>query len=632
MKIFFFNLGSVSDRITSWGIEGFKSIFEQDVILWGPIPDDHFFYEDREIPIIRIFEETSIKTVFDQFNDLWYPDIVVCDTSVLNYIPDIYLCPVKTILFTRDAWADTLYNRGLVEFFDFINYGIVDRSVFERFNVNILPLSNCAVSLPENDSEPLEFDKREIDVISISNYDSGFYHERYKTLFKLSESNESGFIIKYITGIKRKQISEYYQRSKIMLDWAHTLSNRSYEAALNGCLLFSHEDNPVIKTFWIPFKEYIPFNNENVMELLSFYLNNPDAAKKIVVNAYNKVKHIPFSMGQSYWEQICIACNTEVDISERISRNSHMPASLLNYRLATPLVYNYNYNTSFPVNWKEIYFSRINRCLTETEDSDSRILPLIEAARLAFLLHDPDLTERYLCDLERLIPEYAWIWYIRARQSNLRGKLDEALEYSDLAIQCCTKAPELVKKFILPLNEKNNSCDGRRITDYLWQTVYKHTNEFQVKSVIHLSLELKGDIFNKQDRINDAVTAYREAVSNIPVPGCINKLFRAAVESGEYHEVLDFYEKALDDSPYFSELVYYGAYALYCDGQKEKALCLLKKHRNSLKSFYGKRRPVFVRRSISWLLMLEPFGKWVFVNILKYILKVQEKGKNRMNY
>jgi len=628
MRILLFNLGSIASRITSWDIDGFKSLLEQDVILWGPIPDERFLYGDREIPIIRIFEETSIKTVFNQFKDQWYPDIVVCDTSVLNYIYDIYLCPVKTILFARDAWADTLYNRGLVEFFDFINYGIVDRSVFERFNVNMLPLSNCAVSLPENNLEPLEFDKREIDVISISNYDSGFYHERYKTLFKLSEANESGFNIKYITGIKRKQINKYYQRSKIVLDWAHTLSNRSYEAALNGCLLFSHEDNPVIKNFWIPFEEYIPFNERNAMELLSFYLHNPAIAKKIVINAYNKVRNIPFSMGQSYWEQICIASDTEVDINERIRRISNMPASVLNYRLATPLVYNYNYNTSFPVNWKGIYFKRINLSLAETADNDSRIFSLIEAARLAFLLKDTDLTEYYLSELEKLIPEYAWIWYIRARQCIKHEELDEALEYSVRAIQCCTRAPELLKKYVLPLKEKNNSCDGRRITDYLWQAVYKHTNEFQVKSAIHLSLELKGDIFNKLGRINDATAAYREAVSNIPVPDCINKFFRGAVGSGNYHWILDFYEKGLDDSPYFSELVFYGAYALYRDGQKKKALCLLKKHRNSLKSFYGKRLPVFVRRSISCLLILEPFGKWVFVNILIYILEILRKRRS----
>lgn len=235
----------------------------------GRFPIQQFSYGDKDIPIIRIFEVTSIFSVFKRLPENWYPDIVVCDTSVISFIPDIYLCPVKTLLFARDSWADTIYNRGIVEFFDFVDYGIVDRTIYNTFNTNLLPLSNCAVSLPDSDDGLPRFDNRRIDIISIVNFNSGFYHDRYKTLYRLSQLNNGKFNLKYISGIKRKTINHYYQNSKIVLDWAHTLSNRSYEAALNRCLLFSHEDNPVLKTFWVPFAEYIPYNDNNLLELLS---------------------------------------------------------------------------------------------------------------------------------------------------------------------------------------------------------------------------------------------------------------------------------------------------------------------------------------------------------------------------
>ena len=127
MKILLFNLGTIEHRIIGWGIEGFKSLFEQDIILWGPIPDKILVYENKEIPILSFFEQTSISDIFKRLPKDWYPDVVTCETSVLNYVPDIYNCPVKTILFTRDAWSDSIFNKNLVEFFDFLNHATIDR-------------------------------------------------------------------------------------------------------------------------------------------------------------------------------------------------------------------------------------------------------------------------------------------------------------------------------------------------------------------------------------------------------------------------------------------------------------------------------------------------------------------------
>ena len=249
----------------------------------------------------------------------------------------------------------------------------------------MLPLSNCAVSIPGTEVRNTEFEKREIDVIAIANYDNSFYHERYKTFYKLSDSNKSGIKIKYFRGIKRPEISNYYQRSKIVLDWAHTLSNRSYEAALNGCLLFSHEDNQMIKEFWIPWEEYIPYNENNILELVTYYIENPDKAKRVVNKAVEKIKSLPSSWGGYVWENINIAFDTSVSIQERIEHIESLPLTTLHFCSATPFLYNYDYKTDFPSNWKELYFNRIDYALSEARDQNAKIVPLVEAARLAFL-------------------------------------------------------------------------------------------------------------------------------------------------------------------------------------------------------------------------------------------------------
>jgi hypothetical protein len=84
MNILLFNLGTIEDRIFEWEIEGFQTLFEQDIILWGPIPDKEFIYRNKKIPILNVSETTTINTVFSRLPDGWYPDILTCDTSVLN--------------------------------------------------------------------------------------------------------------------------------------------------------------------------------------------------------------------------------------------------------------------------------------------------------------------------------------------------------------------------------------------------------------------------------------------------------------------------------------------------------------------------------------------------------------------
>jgi tetratricopeptide (TPR) repeat protein len=598
MKILLFNLGPIQNRIIAWEVEGFKSLFEQDIILWGPIPDTKFTYKDKEIPILNFFGQTTIKDVFDRLPENWYPEIVVCDTSVLNYIQDIYMCPVKTILLTRDAWSDTIFNRKLVELFDFINYGVIDRALYNSLQVNLLPLSNCAVSLPPEGIENARFEDREIDVIAIANYDKLFYHDRYRTLYKLSDLNNSGLSIKYVFGIDRPQIYTYYQRSKIVIDWAHTLSNRSFEAALNGCLLFSHEDNKLIRDFWIPWEEYIPYNESNLMELLKFYLKNPDEAKKVIKNSHAKIQTIPSNYGQMIWEDINEAVKREINIQDRINRIKAIPPAEVIHRSATAFLYNYRYQTNYPEDWKIVYFERIDKVLSYPSKPDARIIPLIEAARMAFLLKKNDLAVKYLNELGNVFPEYAWTSYLRARIYYDKNDYKPALLSLQKAIDCATESPELIRQYILPVIEKGNTCDARRITDYLWEAVYNHRNEFQVKALLNLSFELCGNAYLRINEPDNAKNAYIQSIENVPIPDCVYKVGPLLINSGKFEKLNEIVMKGRENSPYDSILIFYHVYAMIHLKQKNEARKLLMSHRNALKSFIGVRKLTFIRYAI----------------------------------
>ena len=67
MKILLFNLGTIEHRVLSWEVDGFKSLFDQDIILWGPVPDPCFVYNGKEIPILRYLRRPLLMIYSDNY-------------------------------------------------------------------------------------------------------------------------------------------------------------------------------------------------------------------------------------------------------------------------------------------------------------------------------------------------------------------------------------------------------------------------------------------------------------------------------------------------------------------------------------------------------------------------------------
>jgi tetratricopeptide (TPR) repeat protein len=488
-----------------------------------------------------------------------------------------------------------------------------------------LPLSGFAVSTPGPGASISEFEERNIDVIAIANYDNAFYHERHKTFYNLSALSRNGIKINYVRSIKRSEIYNYYQRSKIVLDWAHTLSNRSYEAALNGCLLFSHEDNKVMNEFWTPWEEYIPYNESNLPQLIRQYLDNPARSKAVIDNARQKVRSMPDSWGEMAWQKITLACKKDISIQGRIERNRSLPCASQYYRTATPLLYNYDYNTGFPSNWKDLYSQRIENAISGSDNKDIRIGPLIEGARTTFLLGNHEIAMRYLNELKNMIPDYAWTHYLVGRICYEQGEYDRALLSLREALQCALRAPELIQEHILPVIEKGNTCDARRITSFMWQSALNHNNEFQVNALKNLTLELSGEILQRTGKQTEAIKHYLEALNNVSVPGCIYKLSPLLIQSGEYDLMAETAAKGVEDSPYDSIVVFYYAYALIQLKKKRDAIKILTLHQKALKSFVGIRLITLIRISICILLPFVIFGRQPSSVAILEVIKILKK-------
>jgi tetratricopeptide (TPR) repeat protein len=297
--------------------------------------------------------------------------------------------------------------------------------------------------------------------------------------------------------------------------------------------------------------------------------------------------------------------------------------------MATPLLFNYNYNTNFPLNWKELYFERIDFALSFQGDQNLTIAPLIEASRMAFLLKKPLLCLKYLAELQAVLPDYAWIYYFHARIFLDESNSEQALLSLEKAVDCALKSPELLRQFVLPVIENGNTCDYRRITDYMWQSVRHHNNEFQTNALLHLACELTGYIYQTIGKPNQAMDSYSKAIDYIPIPDCIYRLNRLLIQSSEFEKLLHWTDKGLDNSPYDTILILYKVFALIQLKQRQIATKVLKDHRRALISFVNVRKIVIIRYLISLLQVLVFFGRQP---ASKFIIEFTRVLRNKLGF
>lgn len=608
MKILYFILGSFDSKIINWGLSSFDSLLKQDIVFFGPIKEASFKYNNKDYKLIRFFEETTINNVFEQLPIDWTPDIVICDTSVLNYIMDIYKCPVKTFLRTSDAWADTVYNRRIVEFFDFFSYGVIDREQYNNFDSEILPVSGAAVSVPKKQDNYLNFNNRNIDVISIANYSSGFYHDRFKTFYKVSQQSNSTFLFKVVTGISRKEIHKYYQNSKIVLDWSHTLSNRSYEAALNKCLLFSNEENSLVSAYWTPWEEYIPYNEHNLVDLLSYYIYNPDKSQRIIENMHNKIKGLNVTMGGLIIERAKYVIGKEVDIQARIDRVEKLDKCTFYNCLATPLAYNYHYRTDYPDNWKKIYFSRINTAISQKDcqEKKARIKAVIEGARISFLLKDFEKSKKYISILKEEEPDYAWLYYLEGRIA-LKENNDKMSSTSfQESIKKCRDHPGLLTTYVLPYTEKENICDNRRIVGYIWKSNENKDIFTQESALLFTCYEQLGDYYYNSGIFETAEKYFLKAYKTIALYTIAKKLVKIKLRNKKYKEINIICKNLLENSPYAFNVLLYKCLALLQLKNNNVAKKEIKENIKAFKAFSH-------RKSFKWATLALRF---LLINLL----------------
>ena len=190
--------------------------------------------------------------------------------------------------------------------------------------------------------------------------------------------------------------------------------------------------------------------------------------------------------------------------------------------------------------------------------------------------------------MEKICPEYGWIYYLRARLNFSKENYIEAVKNLNKAINSFNNNKELVSEYILPFIERGNSLDGRRILDYMWESIYHHKNKFQQNVFFNAVFTLWGQCEYKLGNEEEAIKKYHDAIDEFATPKTGHLIYPLLLESNKFLMLKEIAQKVINDSPYdMISNLYLALSCLFLKDKKESKRIVFE-YAKRINSFYNK--------------------------------------------
>ena len=304
-------------KILAFIIEGFKSstiqffkeaLSDHDVIFFS---SNYQYYQYDEIknefkmqginleyPAFYYNYDTSLKDVFHALPDGWNPDIVMVFNIEYNIIPfdiESYPCPVIGILIDWFVNFSTL--KEIVKRFDYIfvgdieGYNLFHTSGFNR--IDYMPIHGYSPQFHKR----LDNVENIYDITFIGNFNHNIHQERSLWLYRLSKLSNK-YKVNIVTDVYDADYIMVLNQSKITFNYTVTgsMNMRTYEAAACGSLLLTESANNEIRDYFTDREECVLYDENNLEELIDYYLQNDYERNRIIENAYNRVQQYTYKI------------------------------------------------------------------------------------------------------------------------------------------------------------------------------------------------------------------------------------------------------------------------------------------------------------------------------------------------
>lgn len=281
-----------------------------DKLLIGPLFNPHFLGTYHRDPQIKLFMPESVYTqiyaydlvypwqdlhnfsqILDQLPKGWEPDLIIWwDVLYQGIPPGIENCPYPTALIPGDWNLGYLTTRYFAEVFDLV---LADIHLKQRLEAQGL---KQIVHWPGFSFDPQELylmpeQTRIYDIAFIGNLNEAIHPRRSRILDQaLSLSDRYHVLVRQ--GVWGADYRQVLNQSKIVLNYtiAQVMNMRGYEAPACGALLFIEAENQEIAYFLKDREECVYYRADNLIELLTYYLENENERARIAEAGYHKIQ------------------------------------------------------------------------------------------------------------------------------------------------------------------------------------------------------------------------------------------------------------------------------------------------------------------------------------------------------
>jgi tetratricopeptide (TPR) repeat protein len=520
-------------------------------LYWDRKNEFHVSYDDKEIEnqtggnFLAISPEYSYVPLISKTFPVAWTDWNLNVPLVLSNIKKF------SVVFIDRAGYETLGKYSIPANF----YPVPIFSVFAKcYNLNCQDLKN----------------KKKIDVLFLGNLNPGIHAERNSLLRKILLLPPK---FKVVVGSGLYDEDLYCKAllgSKIVFNKSVSgaMNMRVFEAPRTFSLLFLEDNNIETPIYLEKWKDYIPYTQDNIYELLIKYLENDEEREKIVMRAYEKIKEVD---QDKVWHEI-------ISVIKKFERRNIDNEDLDLKRATFSSLINNLFN--FPA-FSDKYISYaekkglafIDEISEKNEFSEKyKLFRSSVLCDLAFLFtfsirHAKDKeqvksfsqkAERYLNSAISFFPDSVILWF---NYLNMLYNLGEKEAFYDIT-----------KRFLeLMKNEGKNSITISTLPDVFSYTLFMHYIYF--RSYIDLAWlkylddidSLKGEIFKtllsqvyvllsqyafEEGNLNSAENFLSYAVSNFPEFADLHFMMgRIKFEKKEYSDSANFYIRGYELDP-----------------------------------------------------------------------------------
>ncbi len=489
-------------------------------------------YDLKEAPLIREMYLGRDVLLYGKSADIPYDFEADNFQSLLDRIPSnqsidflLFVCPEFfgvpvgierapfPVIGVSSDWSINL--EALVKIAPFFSYLVVDRPGFNTFqdfgfqNATYVPLYGYSPTLYQWMPEI----KKSYDITMIGNLNDVVHDKRAFYLKRLAMLS-SQYNITFVSGIYGKDYTRLLNASKITFNHSirGEMNMRCYEALACGSLLFLEETNVEAKLYLQDKVHCIYYNEQNLEELVHYYLSHDDERDTISKNGRI------FVQDHSYARQIDRLLKRIEEVKEgRLLRTPPQAAQWSEGQKAHARYFH------------SLHTSEISRC---------------EPARQAMLLLSPDE------------PCYNFLAGYLALQYSDAAPTSERKRYWEQAVECFNQAvqrqpffPPLYFNFgkaLLKLNRHKEAIEKLWIGVALSKTWDSTHEEFG--SLLY-PIDYDAWHVEKERQFKD-----KKNLGGLLTARCFDALGDAAMATGNFNGAINFYQQALESKMNESEI------------------------------------------------------------------------------